>query len=144
MEMRDRGFTVIEIMTVIGILGIIMGIAIPIFRDYIPRIRLRTAGDEVLATLRLARTRALSERQICRVIFEKATNSYRIDPEGQSIRLPQGISIVNSFDIIYEFRPDRTAEIIPNQEVRFTNERNKGVTFHLIPATGYVRVEECQ
>lgn len=141
MEMKGKGFTIIEVMVVIGILGIIAGITIPAFRDYIPRMRLRGARDEVLATLRLSRTKALSERQTYQVIFEKATNTYRMNPGGESKPLPQGIEIANSCDIVYEFRPDRTGAVIP-AEVTLVNRRNKSVTFYLTEATGYIRVQE--
>ena len=138
---KKQGFTIIEVVIVLAILGIVAGIAIPAFRDYIPRMRLRMAKDEVLATLRLARTRAFSERQTYQVIFEKPTNSYRVNPGGASKPLPQGISIANSFDIVYEFRPDRTAEMIPC-DVTLVNARNKCVIFYLIPATGHIRIVE--
>lgn len=139
---NNKGFTIVELMTIIAVLGIIGSIAIPAFRDYIPRMRLRRARDEVLATLRFARIKALSERQTYQVIFERATNSYRVEPGGNSVPLPLGVSITNSTDITYEFRPDRTGATSPSSDVILVNERNKRVQFHLIEATGYIRVVE--
>ncbi|MDI6840569.1 MAG: prepilin-type N-terminal cleavage/methylation domain-containing protein [bacterium] len=139
--MRQKGFTVIETTLVLIILGIILGISMASYRNYIPRMRLNAAKDEVLATLRLAQTKAIAERKIYQVIFEKATNSYRINPDGESKPLPQGISIANSFDITYQFNPDHTAKMIPC-DVTLVNPRNKSVIFYVIPATGYIRVKE--
>jgi prepilin-type N-terminal cleavage/methylation domain-containing protein len=139
--MRNKGFTIMELMCVIGIMGIMVGIIMPAYRGYIPKMRLKSARDQVFVTLRLARTRALSERQIYQVIFEKATNTYKINPGGASTPLPTGITMPIAANITYEFRPNRTAAMIPGN-VTLQNRRGQTVAFQLTAATGHIEVQE--
>ncbi|MDD5529074.1 MAG: prepilin-type N-terminal cleavage/methylation domain-containing protein [bacterium] len=138
---RNKGWTLTELMIVIVMMGIVIGISIPSFKNYIVKTRLDTAKNEILAVLRTARSNALSEQKNCQVIFETATNTYRISPGGAVKTLPEGIEIANSFDITYEFHQDRTALTTPCN-VNIVNVKNDSVTFYLIPATGYIEVQE--
>jgi prepilin-type N-terminal cleavage/methylation domain-containing protein len=138
---RNKGWTLTELMIVIVMMGIVIGISIPSFKNYIAKTQLDTAKNEILAVLRTARSNALSEQKNCQVIFEKATNSYRINPGGVSKTLPEGTEIANAFDITYEFHQDRTAVTTPCN-VSIINTQNKSVIFYLIPATGYIEVQE--
>jgi prepilin-type N-terminal cleavage/methylation domain-containing protein len=138
---RNKGWTLTELMIVIVMMGIIIGISIPGFKNYIAKTKLDTAKNEILSTLSAARASALSEQQNYQVIFETATNTYKISPGGASRTLPEGIVISNSFDITYEFHQDRTALTTPCN-VSIVNIQNDSVTFYLIPATGYIEVQE--
>jgi len=139
--MKKDGFSIIEAMVVFAVLGIILGITIPSFRNYIPRMRLKGARDEVLSALQLAQTKAVSERRVYQVIFEE--NSYRFNPDTTSALryLPQGISIVGSDEVTFEFHPDHTAKVFPCN-LTIENTKYKSVTFSVIEATGYIKVEE--
>ena len=137
-----------EIMIVIVLMGIVGSIAISSFRNYIPRMRLRGARDEILSALRLTRTRAISERIVCRVSFYPDSNGYKIgkDPDGdgtfdynQLKPLPSGISFITTYSC-FEFRPDRTGAM-PFSDLIITNGKNS-VNFYLIPATGHIKVVE--
>lgn len=46
---RARGFTLIELMITIAIVGILAGIALPSYRDYVEKSKLRTAQADVVA-----------------------------------------------------------------------------------------------
>ncbi|MBI4722675.1 MAG: prepilin-type N-terminal cleavage/methylation domain-containing protein [Candidatus Stahlbacteria bacterium] len=140
-EYKKQGFTIIEIMTVVAILGIVAGIAIPTFRNYIPRMKLIMAKDEIIGAMRLARTKAITEKQVYQVIFVKGDpDSFRVEPgaNGESTPLPTGVTIFDPYGIIYEFNPDRTARSIPHCGT-LRNVKNKAITFRIIEATGYVQ-----
>ncbi len=144
MRNNKKGFTITEIMVVIVIMGILGGIAIPSFRNYIVRMRLRSARDDILSTLRVAKARAMSERVVYRVIFDTTGYAVGIDPDGdgtfsydEARVLPQGVSIV-SIDTYFEFRPDRTG-ILSDSNVVVTNGKNN-VKFYLTFATSNIKV----
>lgn len=58
-----QGFTLIELMVVIGLLGIIAALAAPSFKDSIDRYRIRAAVDELNNSIQFARSEAIRTRQ---------------------------------------------------------------------------------
>lgn len=73
----QNGFTLLEVMVVIVIIGIMIGIATPNFMEYLKSRRLSGATMQVYVDLMNARQQAISENN--KVIVELTTNnSYRI------------------------------------------------------------------
>lgn len=72
MRHLHRGFTLIELMVVIVILGVLVAIALPSFQNTIRRNRVAAATNELVASLNLARSEALRNNrgeaitQVCR------------------------------------------------------------------------------
>lgn len=56
---REGGFTLIELMLAIALLGILLGIAIPTYRDVILNQRLTNAANDLHAALSFARSEAV-------------------------------------------------------------------------------------
>lgn len=60
---RDmQGFTLIELMVIVALLGIFAAIAVPSFTQFINNNRTQTANNEVLALLQYARSTAVAQR----------------------------------------------------------------------------------
>ena len=61
-----RGFTLIEMMVVIAIIGIILAIALPAYSSWRERTALRSAADALMAHLKQARHLAIAENRSVR------------------------------------------------------------------------------
>lgn len=55
----QAGFTLIELLVVLTVLGIMMGIAIPSFRNFIASQRIKSAATELMTTALMARSEAI-------------------------------------------------------------------------------------
>lgn len=68
------GFTLIEVMIVIVILGIIAALAVPTFRPIAADAELSAATEQIASVLHQARMRAISDRRCVRVYIESSNN----------------------------------------------------------------------
>ncbi|MCK5121554.1 MAG: GspH/FimT family pseudopilin [Methylococcales bacterium] len=58
-KIKNRGFTLIELMIVIAIVGIIASMAVPSFQDTLERNRLKEAAESLRADMQFARTQSI-------------------------------------------------------------------------------------
>ncbi|HSC06188.1 MAG TPA: GspH/FimT family pseudopilin [Steroidobacteraceae bacterium] len=58
----QRGFTLMELMVVLAVVGVIMGFAVPNFSLYIRNGRLTSAANDLLASVTMARTEAIKRQ----------------------------------------------------------------------------------
>lgn len=76
--MSRHGFTLIEMIVVMAIIGIVAGIAAPMFNSYMIDARLREGVRNLKSDMELAKIRAVRENAHVAVIFDTATDSYTI------------------------------------------------------------------
>lgn len=86
MARGSRGFTLIELMVVIGILGVMTAISIPFYVGYRPKLLLMQGSNKVLGAVRLARASAVAEARRHTIHFEWENEAYRVN-DGPSIPL---------------------------------------------------------
>ena len=75
---QQKGFTLIELIIVMGIMGILATIAAPSFQNYIRNQNLKTAARGITSDFFATREQALSENVRYRITFDQAGNSYTI------------------------------------------------------------------
>lgn len=59
---RERGFTLNELLIIVGMMGLVTLVSIPALNQLLPQYRTRAAASEVAASLRMIRTQAMSTR----------------------------------------------------------------------------------
>jgi Tfp pilus assembly protein FimT len=78
MLMDKKGFTVIELMTIVAVIAILCIIAIPAFSSWIPSQKLKSTTRRIYSDIGLAKSRAVSENSVSVVIFNLANDTYTV------------------------------------------------------------------
>jgi prepilin-type N-terminal cleavage/methylation domain-containing protein len=88
---RAAGFTVIELLLVMLIIGTMAGLSAPRLRSGYERLRLTESASSIGRTIRLAREAAITERTVYRMTFDGILRSYRVErvaAEGSTYEAP--------------------------------------------------------
>jgi type IV fimbrial biogenesis protein FimT len=75
-EKRQSGFTALELLVAIGIIGIMAAIAIPGFMTWMPNYRLKGAARDVYSNLQLAKMGAIRSNADRTVTFNPGAGAY--------------------------------------------------------------------
>jgi type II secretion system protein H len=98
----SSGFTIIEILIVVVILAIAAMIAVPLASSAAGT-QVRSAANMVAADLEYAKSMAISRGQSFSVVFDEASDSYRIENQDGDI-IPHPVK--KGFDYVVDFRSD--------------------------------------
>ncbi len=82
--LAKKGFTLIELMVVIGIIGIIVALAVPNFAGMQRRARIHAAAQEIAQDLRQIRERALSSGGQFQISFPDSHTYVVTKPDGNN------------------------------------------------------------
>lgn len=73
---KERGFTLVEMMMIIAIIGILTAVSVPNFLVWLPGWRARSAARDLYSNMHLARMSAIKNRQDCTVTFASGPDRY--------------------------------------------------------------------
>jgi type IV fimbrial biogenesis protein FimT len=69
---RQAGFTMVELMIAIAIVGVLLGLAVPMFGETVAARRVQGAAQNLAATLRTAQAEAVRRNRAVEVLFTNA------------------------------------------------------------------------
>jgi prepilin-type N-terminal cleavage/methylation domain-containing protein len=135
------GFTLIEVVFVLGIMAVLAAIAIPNWGTLLPAQHLRGAARQVESELYRIKSRAVAENVNYQLNFSAAADNYIVERvEGLTITwqgikpLPDGLDVRNS--VILSFTPRGTAS---GNTLRLCNNKNEGYNI-VLSGTGRIRI----
>jgi type II secretion system protein H len=115
MRRRQAGFTLVEIMLVVGIIGIMTAIATPMFLSYYQGAQLRVAAEEVVTFLNQGRQLAITQNGVICVHISPTAMHYHqgscagttwtgpgTDAAG-NIAVPAGITLLTTADPTFNY-----------------------------------------
>ena len=91
--MTQKGFTLVELLVVLVILGLLLSLAPAAFDRALPGLQLKEAARDVAAALRQARGLAVRDNREAVLIFDTEARTYRVGETGGPRQLDPDIEI---------------------------------------------------
>ncbi|MCK4244355.1 MAG: GspH/FimT family protein [Candidatus Omnitrophica bacterium] len=138
------GFTLLEILVVLILIGLFSLISIPAFFNKIKSSKLKATGEGIAQSLKLAKSYAITKREICRVDFDLINGAWGIyngELRDKWLKLPNNIRIkevTEGFDPAI-FRADGT--IKQAGHLVLENIRDLSTKKVIVNSLGRVRIE---
>ena len=80
-----RGFTLVELMVVVLVIGVILGISVPTFRSILKKAPLEQAISEVEAKCRNARSKAILKNRVIEVYLNEIENIVALNTTARAV-----------------------------------------------------------
>ncbi len=134
----DAGFTLVELIVVLGLATIVMAIAVPHLISWLPTYRLSAGARQVASDLQLARMKAISQNAKFRLNFGALpSTSYTFEKdnggfatESGPFSLPDGIVV--TVGAASEFQPRGTVDTAGLITLKNSNNLTKQVQITIV------------
>ena len=96
---KNAGFSLTELMVIIGIIALMCGIAMPSIIGMLPKYRMGSAARDILGTFEFARLTAVKRNAVTLVTLDYANELVRITVGAdtvRTVRMPTGIDLKQS------------------------------------------------
>ncbi len=155
--MNRRGFSLIELLTVIAIISVVLGIGVVKLNRATQGAKLKTAADMVVSILDTAKSVAKAEHVNCEAFFDASAGRVvlrkedveDIDGDGDTgemiefqkgFEVPSGISLYFTADNRVIFNPYSSVVSADDNVVVSAGSINKSRTISVNQVTGYITV----
>ncbi len=151
---RGRGFTLLELLMVVMILGLVLALSYPSLTQGSAALRLRATGRDVLNTFRYAREKAVTEQTGMQVtvdrekqtlllkdIFGKGDKAYIMPQDVKIRRLALAGAEIQENRMTVRFSPNGSSD---RAEVLLESKRGSFLRVITDPITGGARIERGQ
>ncbi|MFA6421985.1 MAG: GspH/FimT family pseudopilin [Candidatus Buchananbacteria bacterium] len=143
---KISGFTLVELIIAIAVIGIISSISLPIYKNLLPTINLSSSSRDLASDLRFAQQMAVTEQIIYSVSFDKINNKYSvIKTSDGTVKTTKTLNREISFQAISGFDDDKvefvaTGASVQNGTITLINRQNKTSIIEIKPS-GYVKIQ---
>jgi len=138
-----RGFTLVEILVTVALIGIISAIAIPDWGSVLLTFNLNGATRQVQSELHRIKVKSVSENVDFQLVYSDKGNSYQVQRDGTLVEtktLPKGIELRTATSpLTLEFTPRGTPTATSPVTVFLCNSKNEGKNI-VVRATGRIRI----
>ena len=115
----DKGITLLEILTTAVIIGIVAAMAVPRFQVAFERMKFRSADREIFSTLRVARSKAITDKEPYGVYFDGAAKTFTLFKD----KMNPGTHVYESGDSVV------TVDTLPHEFVYLGTDVTNDVIF---------------
>ena len=91
---REQAFSLIEIMIVLGIIGITLAVVPPLLGPRLDHSRMQSAARELAAGLQTARLQAVNSRKEVTLVLDTDKKSYQLDSRLRALHLPAAAGLL--------------------------------------------------
>lgn len=91
--LHDKGYTLIEVMIVISLMGLLSTFAVPNFKKTLDNYKLEVAVHELAQNIRLAQQKSISEGESYKILLGASDYQILLGRRGKLIKLPPGVFI---------------------------------------------------
>lgn len=135
-----RGFTLLELVLVLMLIGIVLGMAAPSLRGWARGSKLRDASDQFVSVARYARSQAIATGQTHRISINSEGTGYELlIQSGEEFTAPEG-GIGPEFELL-EGLQIRLVQRSPEADARIAQGGSSDATIDFFP-TGRVEVAQ--